>query len=375
MDRARQPQPAGRRVAVRRVAEQEHATDRNEEASTASTDQRVILWICIGRSPMPSALRASASTCASDCARGIDRVVEVDHPLLRVGTPALRPHRHHHDEDAGLRREDPADQDVGVLRPRARSRRRRGASPSASRRRAPRTRRRSGRRPAVRRPRRAGTRSAPRTRARRRCRGSWRRTPSSSCSRSTSSWSKRIRPGESSSARAFSSGSSRICGRFSCRHGLAARQASSAPPAPQDSSRGQAAPVVRVRAGEARVERGGRHLLRPACCARAIASATPTSSSTSIARRFRTCAFGRSEVPGRALTSRCSTPWRARSIEAVSPAPPPPTIRTGTSSSALRVKRIVALLSSRIGVDVTIISIGVSTPMSGMLAAWQCAPR
>ena len=44
---------------------------------------------------------------------------------------------------------------------------------------------------------------------------------------------------------------------------------------------------------------------------RAIAPATPTSSSTSIARWFRTWALGRSEVCGRALTSRCSTPSRA----------------------------------------------------------------
>lgn len=40
------------------------------EARMASTDQRVILWIRIGRSPIPSALRTSASTFSSDCARG-----------------------------------------------------------------------------------------------------------------------------------------------------------------------------------------------------------------------------------------------------------------------------------------------------------------
>jgi hypothetical protein len=38
-----------------------------EDASTASIDQRVILWICSGRSAMPSAARTSASICASVC--------------------------------------------------------------------------------------------------------------------------------------------------------------------------------------------------------------------------------------------------------------------------------------------------------------------
>ena len=42
----------------------------NVEAITASTDQRVILWIVIGVSTRPIAARTSASTFSSDCARG-----------------------------------------------------------------------------------------------------------------------------------------------------------------------------------------------------------------------------------------------------------------------------------------------------------------
>ena len=184
----------------------------------------------------------------------------MDHPLLGVRTPALRPHRDHHDEHAGLWRVDPADEHVGVLRP-AREvgrhvQRRRlrdhaeslvldadeaGDPPSA-----------------------VGADDvlgcAPGTRA-------WplsrivARTPSSSCSSAISSWLKRMRPGESSSARAFISGSRRICGRLSCRQGLAARQNSSAPPAPQASSRRHPAPVVGVGSGKPGVERGRRHVL------------------------------------------------------------------------------------------------------------------
>ena len=167
------------------------------------------------------------------------------------------------------------------------------------------------------------------------------RTPSSSWSRSISSWPKRIRPGESSSARAFSSGSRRICGRFSCRHGLAARQNSSSPPAPQDSKSRETTSVVGDRDRRSPRRTPSPPSARRACSRCAIASATPTSSSTSIARWLSTCALGRSDVVARALTSRCSTPWRASSIDAVSPAPPPPTIRTGTFSSAAAVNSIV----------------------------------
>ena len=48
--------------------------------------------------------------------RIVDRIVEVDHPFLGSGTPPLRPHRDHDHQHAGLGREDPADQDLRVLR-------------------------------------------------------------------------------------------------------------------------------------------------------------------------------------------------------------------------------------------------------------------
>ena len=60
----------------------------------------------------------------------------------------------------------------------------------------------------------------------------------------------------------------------------------------------QAPPVVGIRTGQSGVEGRRRHLLAGVPRARS-ASAAPTSSSTSIARRLRTCAFGNSEVPGR----------------------------------------------------------------------------
>ena len=177
------------------------------------------------------------------------------------GPQRSRSHRDHHDHRAACRGRGSSGSGRRGRAPSARSRRSRAASPSASRRRAPRTRRRSGSRRGGRRRRRAGTRSArvyvsplplSRTVA---------VTPSSSCASSSSSWLKRIRPGESRSAPALRIGSRRICGRLSWRHGLAARQFSFSPPAPQDSSLAIRRPVVRVVPGEARVVRGGRHLL------------------------------------------------------------------------------------------------------------------
>jgi hypothetical protein len=48
------------------------------------------------------------------------------------------------------------------------------------------------------------------------------------------------------------------------------------------------------------------------------------------------------DVVGSALTSSDSMPSRDRSIDAVSPAPPPPTIRTGTSTVSM-VSRLIDL--------------------------------
>src|ERR1035441_4199045 len=61
-------------------------------------------------------------------------------------------------------------------------------------------------------------------------------------------------------------------------------------------------------------------------------------------RWLSTCAFGMVEVVGKALTSSDFTPQVLSSIEAVRPAPPPPTIRTGTRweadiDSSFRVER------------------------------------
>jgi hypothetical protein len=68
-----------------------------------------------------------------------------------------------------------------------------------------------------------------------------------------------------------------------------------------------------------------------------MGSATPSSLEISIVRWFSTCALGRIEVVGSALTSSDSTPSCESSIEAVRPAPPPPTISTGTSTSVIGV--------------------------------------
>ena len=47
----------------------------------------------------------------------VDRIVEVDHPLLRGRAPMLGAHGDHDHQGSGLRGEDPADQHVGVRRP------------------------------------------------------------------------------------------------------------------------------------------------------------------------------------------------------------------------------------------------------------------
>ncbi len=94
--------------------------------------------------------------------------------------------------------------------------------------------------------------------------------------------------------------------------------------------------VVRVRAREAGVERAWPTSASAGVLRSAIASATPASSRISIVRWFSTWALGSSEVVGSALTSSVSTPRPASSIDAVRPAPPPPTIRTGTVSSGAR---------------------------------------
>src|ERR1700739_338771 len=68
-----------------------------------------------------------------------------------------------------------------------------------------------------------------------------------------------------------------------------------------------------------------------------MSSATPTSQKISIVRGLSTCAFGRIDVLGHADTSSDSTPSFDSNIDAVNPAPPPPTINTGTSTSFITV--------------------------------------
>src|SRR5659263_271666 len=156
-------------------------------------------------------------------------------------------------------------------------------------------------------------------------------TPESSCSRATSSLPNRTPPGLSSSARCFNRGSSRICGRLACRQGDAATHAGSAPPPSQHSILEISRPAKslpatsRYQAVWLMFSRGV-----PAWYTRC---AQPTSRSTSIARCCSTCALGSTDVVGIALTTRCSTPYVDSSIEAVNPAPPPPTTRTGTWTS------------------------------------------
>jgi hypothetical protein len=72
-------------VAVRRVPDEERAAAAERRGKHGVTNQRVILRIRTGTSPIPSARRASASTCDVRLGAGIvDRVVEVDHPLLGI---------------------------------------------------------------------------------------------------------------------------------------------------------------------------------------------------------------------------------------------------------------------------------------------------
>jgi hypothetical protein len=69
VDRAGQAQPAGRRVALCRVPDEESAAAAVRRGKHGVDQPARDLAIRIGTSPIPSARRASASTCASDWAR------------------------------------------------------------------------------------------------------------------------------------------------------------------------------------------------------------------------------------------------------------------------------------------------------------------
>src|SRR5690242_12981029 len=70
------------------------------------------------------------------------------------------------------------------------------------------------------------------------------------------------------------------------------------------------------------------------------------SAKISILRWLRMCARGTCVVLGYRVTSRDSTPRRDRRIDEVKPAPPPPTIRMGTSTSYFFVISLYFLVSS-----------------------------
>ncbi len=108
-----QPQPAGGRMPVGGVAQQEHPPDPERRR-----DDRVHRPACDLADPHR---QSTDPQCLADIgldllvglgARIVDRIVEMHHPLLRVRPPPLGAHRDHDDERAHLRGEDPADQHV-----------------------------------------------------------------------------------------------------------------------------------------------------------------------------------------------------------------------------------------------------------------------
>ncbi len=171
VDRARQAEPAGRRMAVRRVADQEDASDlelrrdhrvdrpardlvdRDRRIDQADRGADIRLDLLVGLGP-----------------RIVGRIVEVNDPLLRVGPPLRRSHRDHHDHRAAVGAEDPADEDVGVARPSREVGTHVQGRGLRSPRRGPRTRPRSDRRSGGRRRPRSRSRSAPCRSRRCRCR-------------------------------------------------------------------------------------------------------------------------------------------------------------------------------------------------------------
>ncbi len=118
VDRAGQAQPAGGRMAVRRVPEQEHAAG-PERGGQHRLDRPALDLVDFPRRVRNAQRLAGVGL---DLRVGLgpgiaSRVVQVDNPLLRLGSPQLGAHRDHHHQDAGLRGEDPADQHVRIRRP------------------------------------------------------------------------------------------------------------------------------------------------------------------------------------------------------------------------------------------------------------------
>ena len=297
MDRARQAQPAGRRVTVRGVARRaERRPARNLDAITAfEGPARDHCVSASGGRRCPSRPGCRPRRASSDSARGSSaRVVEVDHPLLRLGPQRSGP--------------------IGTITtpvPTCGERNQRSSTSSSPS---------SGEKSAVAwivaasaehaealvvdaragpgpcGPRRRRSRTAQRTRYSRRSSRSRisAATPVLILRRARSARGRSgSRPGESSSAR---SPQHRLQADLGQVHLVRTRspraQFSSAPPAPQHSSSPDRAAVA-LAAGDARVEGRRGHRLRRRAAPLDLPAA-PTSSRISIARMFSTCAFGSS---------------------------------------------------------------------------------
>ena len=115
--RAGQAEAAGRRVAVGGVADEVDAA-LGVAIGHHGLDRPARDLVDLQRQVGDSERRAHVSfdLLVGLRARIVDRVVDVDHPLLGRRPPAVGPHRDHHDPAAGLRGEHPADQDVVVRR-------------------------------------------------------------------------------------------------------------------------------------------------------------------------------------------------------------------------------------------------------------------
>jgi hypothetical protein len=119
VDRAGQAQPAGRRVAVSGVAKEDHAADAEGRGDDRFHGPSGGLVNAHRQAPDPERQpHVGLDLGVRLRARIVDWIVQMDHPLLRCRPPPIRPHRNHDDERTGLRRENPADQDVRITRER-----------------------------------------------------------------------------------------------------------------------------------------------------------------------------------------------------------------------------------------------------------------
>src|SRR5215207_2052522 len=116
VDRARQPETTGRRVAMGGVSEQEYAPDLEAlREDGLERPARDLVDLHGQVADAEGAARVGLDLFVG--LRDVGGVVEVNDPFLGVGAPALWTHRDDHRKDPALRRVDPADQDVRVGRP------------------------------------------------------------------------------------------------------------------------------------------------------------------------------------------------------------------------------------------------------------------